>query len=1197
MAEHPDLHTPPSVAAATPLVVGIGASAGGIEALTQFFQHVPARSGAAYVVILHLSPDHDSRLAEVLQRTARIPVTRVTERVTILHDHAYVVPPNRMLSVEKQSIVVSDVTLLEQRRSPIDLFFRSLADAQGAAAVAVVLSGTGADGSLGLKRVKEYGGLTIAQTPDEAGHREMPQNAIATGHVDFVLPVAEMPGRIQGHGERSREDDGGAAVHTPSEDADALRNILTVLRIRTGHDFSQYKPGTIQRRIQRRVHVRNVPSMAAYARAVRQNPDESVALMKEILISVTSFFRDPPAFDALAHRVIPAIFLSKRAQDQLRVWVPACATGEEAYSIGILIAEHAAELLEQPALQIFATDLDEGAVAAGREGLYTDADVADLSKERLERFFTRDGVGYRVRRELRETVLFAHHNVVRDPPFSHLDLIACRNLLIYLNRQVQERVIETFHFALRPGGYLFLGGSETPAGTSDLFAVADKNAHIYESRTVTSRLPAAVREPAPIVTRPPVRMPEPRPQERISPAELHLQLLEQYAPPSIVVTDEHTIVHMSERAGRYLQVAGGEPTRDLLRLVRPDLRPHLRSALYQALRDRRVAKIGGVAVSLEEGERRVDLAVHPVLRDGDPARGYLLVTFDERDALRADEAETGTIADTPEAHALQLEEELTRLKQQLRTSVEQYETQVEEAKASNEELQAMNEELRSAAEELETSKEELQSVNEELITVNQELKLKLEELELTNNDFQNLLNSRDIGTIFLDRELRLKLATPSASRIFNLRPGDLGRPLSDITTQLMYRDLYNDVRQVISDLHTTDREIQTHAGEWMLVGIRPYRTQDDRIDGVVITFQDITDRRLAEERMRQGEERLRLLIDSATDYAIFTMSAGGVVEFWNSGAERMFGYTGDEIVGRNFELLFTPEDRQARVPARELEQASSVGRAADERFHIRKDGSRFYCSGTTMRLGKGLGLAKIARDLSAQREAAASHYQVTHLLKRLVTAQEDERARIARDLHDQLGQQLTAMRLSLERHRNLLATAGAADDDIQRALTLADRLNRDLDFLAWELRPAVLDDLGLAAALPLFVREWSAHYRVAAEYQSRAFAAGRLCRDAEVVFYRVAQEALTNIAKHAHASRVDVMLEAGNRSVVLVVEDDGVGFDSDDPVRARGIGLLGMQERASLIGATLQVESKPGEGTAIFLRCESLDVAAPGPGE
>ena len=440
------------------LVVGLGASAGGIEALRSFFAKVPIHSSSAYVVILHLSPDHDSKLAEVLQMTSDIPVTQVSQAVRIQADHVYVVPPNRRLEVVDGMINIHEITQTEQRRSPVDVFFRGLADAHGSRAVCIVLSGTGSNGSAGLKRVKEYGGLAIAQTPAEAAYADMPTNAIATGMVDLVLPVAEMPARIADYHQRLRQFDGVTPEDAePVDDSAALGDVLSLLRVRTGHDFVNYKAVTLLRRIQRRMNVAAVSSLGAYARLLREQPDEAVALMKDLLISVTHFFRDTDAFKALEERVIPRLFDSKGHGDQVRVWVPACATGEEAYSVAMLLAEFAAGRSDLPSVQVFATDLDEEAIAAAREGFYTESDVADLPEKRLERFFHREGTGYRIRRELRETMLFAHHNVIKDPPFSHLDLISCRNLLIYLNRTAQQRILETFHFALRPGGYLLLG--------------------------------------------------------------------------------------------------------------------------------------------------------------------------------------------------------------------------------------------------------------------------------------------------------------------------------------------------------------------------------------------------------------------------------------------------------------------------------------------------------------------------------------------------------------------------------------------------------------------------------------------------------------------------------------------------------------------------------------------------------------------
>jgi two-component system, chemotaxis family, CheB/CheR fusion protein len=1042
----------------------------------------------------------------------------------------------------------------------------------------------------------------------------MPRNSIATGHADLVLPVAEMPAKIAAYVERLRRDDQELLpVRAIDEDPDAMRDVLTLLRVRTGHDFSNYKTATVQRRILRRMNLRSVSELATYARQIRQQPDEAIALMKELLISVTNFFRDSHAWSALEQRIVPRLFLNKSAQDQVRVWVPGCATGEEAYSVAMLLAEYATGSIDQPSIQVFATDLDQAAVATARDGCYTVAEVADVSEERLNRFFQRDSDGYRIRRELRELVLFANHNVIKDPPFSHLDLISCRNLLIYLNRAIQERVVETFHFALRPAGYLFLGTSEAPEGTNDLFLRIDANAHVYESRTVTSRLALPLSNAPIAVPRPVTRQSEQRAVDRMSPADLHQQLLEQYAPPSVVVTEEHNVVHMSQRAGRYMHVRGGEPSRDLLVMIRPELRPDLRTALHQAGKSHGAVDIHGVPLMLDERLRRLDISVKPSLRDGDPARGFFLITFDEHQEREVEGAEPAVTLTSPAEPATQeLEDDLVRVKAQLRATIEQYETQVEEAKAANEELQAMNEELRSAAEELETSKEELQSVNEELTTVNQELKIKIEELGLTNNDFQNFINATDIGTIFLDRALRVKFSTPRARDVFNLLDTDIGRPLTDITHRLRYNAIHTDVRTVLDKLQTIEREVQSDDGRWLLMRMLPYRTSDNHIDGVVVTFHDITGRRKAESRERESEERARMLIDSALDYAIFTMTEEGVIDSWNVGAERMFGYPADEIIGRNGDVLFTPEDRAAGVDRKELKEARRVGRAADERYHLRKNGTRFYCSGVTRRLGAGgTGFAKIARDLTAQQQAAETlkrayddldsrvrqrtgeleatlkdqetgKLAIVNLVHRLVSAQEDERRRIARDLHDHLGQQLTALRLGLERVQQKVEGSDAGEE-LTRALSLAYQIGRDLDFLAWELRPSALDELGLAAALPRFVSEWSAHVGIPAEFRFSGFEAGQLPGDAEVAFYRIAQEALNNISKHAHASRVDVVLSSSDGQVVLVVEDDGVGFDperlSDD-----GIGVAGMRERAALVGATLQLESAPGKGTSVFLR-------------
>src|SRR5262245_13522559 len=840
------------------LIVGIGASAGGIRAFKEFFENVPADSGIAYVLVLHLSPEHESHLAEVLQVSAAIPVIEVRDRVLVEPNHVYVISPDVSMTLLDGHLAASEITRIEERRAPVDVFFRTLADAHGAYSVCVVLSGTGANGSMGLKRVKERGGICLVQDPEEADYPDMPRHAIATELVDQVLPVAEMPARILAYRDRLGTvripEEPGERVET---DERALREIFARVRTRTGHDFTNYKRATVLRRIERRIGVHQLTDLPSYAHFIHERPEEASALLKDLLISVTSFFRDPESFAALERTVLPRIFANKGEDDQVRVWVAGCATGEEAYSIAMLLTEFGANVPGGPSLQVFATDIDEAAVGVAREGLYTLNDAADVSPERLRRFFSKEGERYRVRKEIREIVLFAHHNLIKYPPFSHLDMVSCRTLLIYLNRAAQNRVVEVLHFALTPNGYLLLGSSESVDGGGDLFATVDKSTHLFQSRPVPARFSVPLIAASPRLKEAPAgeRASEVRVRERQAYPDLHQRLLEQYASPSLVVNEEHDIVHISEKAGRYLQFGGGEPSQNVLRTVRPEMRLELRTALYQAAQNRTNVEARGLKVRIDERQVLVDVFVKPVLRADDPARGFFLIIFNESDESGdVTTAEASTSVSTTEP-ARQLEEEVIRLKAQLRATIEQHETQAEELKASNEELQAINEELRSATEELETSKEELQSVNEELRTVNQELKVKIEEQSQANNDIQNLVNSTDIGTIFLDRSSRIKLFTPRARDIFSLIPSDRGRPLSDINSHLLNADLQADIDKVLYDLERIEREVQTKDGRWQMMRMAPYRTYDERIDGVVITFVDVTERRASEQQLRDADRR------------------------------------------------------------------------------------------------------------------------------------------------------------------------------------------------------------------------------------------------------------------------------------------------------------------------------------------------------
>ena len=1079
------------------MVVGLGASAGGIQALKEFFSRVSTDSGMAYVVILHMSPEHESKLAEILQVTCSLPVTQVSNREGIVPNHVYVIPPNQKLEITDGHLVLTTMIGIEERRSPVDLFFRTLAEARESEAVAVILSGTGANGSMGLKRIKEHGGVAFVQDLNEAEYSDMPRNAIATGMVDYILPVAQIPAKILSY----KAHVGTVQIpeqpeETPKTDEQALVDIFTHLRIRTGHDFSNYKRATILRRIDRRLGLREVNSLSDYSRYLREKPSEVQLLMKDLLISVTNFFRDHESIEMLTSKVMPRLFESKKSDEPIRVWVPGCATGEEAYSIAILFSEYLSTNVRPPSLQIFATDLDQEAIQVAREGLYKDAEVADISPERLRRFFNRESDGYRVRRELREVILFAAHNVIKDPPFSHLDLISCRNLLIYLNRIAQTRVLEVFHFALNPSGYLFLGASESVDGTGDLFGVVDKEHHIFRSRPVPSRafpVPEVTFRPILSLTEREKTPEERRAIERLSYADLHLRLLEQYGPPSVVVNEEYDIVHLSDRAGKYLQVTGGEPSHNLLKVIRPELRLELRTALYQAVNDRTNVEARGLTVGIEEGVQLVDIIVRPVLREEDATRGFVLVLFEEAGTPENTAIRRAVASDDPLAR--RLEDELVHSKSQLRATVEQYEIQQEELRASNEELQAMNEELRSAAEELETSKEELQSINEELTTVNQELKIKIEELSQANNNFQNLMNSTNIGTVFLDRTLTVRQFTPAARETFNLIPTDIGRPLMDITSKLDEQDLLPTIDSVLSNLKTIEREVKANDRSFIL-SVSPYRTGDDRIDGVVITLVDVTDLTRAREDLRVARENLESQVSERTKEL------------------------GDANEALKIEIARRQDVEDARL----------------------------------------------------------------QLLSELVTAQENERRRVSLDLHDQLGQQLTTLRLKLESLKSTITdtTLSSSVDELQE---IVKQLDSDVDFLAWQLRPMALDDLGLAAALGNYVKQWAEHFDVDAEFRAGDFKGDRLLPQVETNLYRIVQEALTNCAKHAKCSRAEILLERTDQHVVLIIEDNGVGFDPDAvPQHDSRWGLLGMRERGKLLSGTVEVESSPNQGTTIYVR-------------
>jgi two-component system, chemotaxis family, CheB/CheR fusion protein len=968
-----------------PPVVGIGGSAGALPALMALLEQVDGDIRAAIVVVLHLSPDHQSHAVEVLQRITSLKVSQVTKRTRLKAGHLYVIAPGTNLITDDGHVQPAEAPG-KRPSAVIDLFFRSLGEVHRENAVAIVLSGTGSDGALGITHVKEFGGLAVVQQPASAEHDGMPKAAIGTGLIDLVLTPSEIGQRLPSLVDFPRQS---SVVESSSADAPdteqsggsteekAYHEILNALRIRTRHDFKNYKRATVRRRLERRMQVNQLASLLAYRDFLQKNPEEFEPLLADLLISVTNFFRDPAAFAALQDNVIPGLMKSVVGDNELRVWVPACASGEESYSLAILLQEQADRMDNAPRVQIFASDINTAALAVARAGMYPPNISADVSEARLALYFEEEKEGYlRVRSAVREMIVFAQHNVLSDPPFSKVDLICCRNLLIYLDRTAQTATLEMFAYALRPGGYLFLGSAESVDALPTAFETVSKEHRIYrlrpEAATITRvRLPSHVTQNGASTgmafrqTTGPLGA---YAAEEQALATAHERAIVAAAPPNVLIDSAYQIERTSQGAGRFVSFSAGVPTRNLLSNVAPDIRIELRTALFRAAESGQAVHTVFLREEPGSSQGRVPMAlsVHPIKgEDGAPVRW--LVLFDEPAKSTSDAHGAGEKQDATYVSAIErLELENKSLKSLLQDTLDRSAVSNEELKASNEELQAINEELRSAKEELETSKEELQSVNEELTTVNFELRMKVDEAGRNNDDLRNLIEASDIATIFVDPAMSVKRFTPEASKLFSLIPSDVGRPLMDVKSRLLYDEIVQDASAVFRHLRPVERSVSSVDGEHFLARILPYRTSSDKIGGAVLTFINVTALRDAESRVKFSEERLRDAIAASADFAVISTDLDGRITTWNEGAERIFGYSSAEIVGQLVDELFMEADRASGIPAYERAEALRTGRASDERFLQHRDGTTFFCSGvmTPLHSGAPVGFLKIARDVS-----------------------------------------------------------------------------------------------------------------------------------------------------------------------------------------------------------------------------------------
>lgn len=1305
-------------------VVGIGASAGGFEAFADLLRHLPEQPDMAFVLVQHLDPTHGSMLSDILSRTVNIPVSEVTDGVRVEKGHVYVIPANTDMEIQGGELRLSARIMTRSQHMPIDHFFQSLAEERGHRAIGIILSGTASDGTEGCRAIKAAGGITFAQDEQSAKFSGMPRSAVASGCIDFVMKpsaIAKELVRIVRHpyliAAQPEEEAAGTGL-APGRDMDELMRMVADA---SGVDFSHYKQTTLHRRIQRRMVAHRLEKLADYVAFIKANPVELDELYRDILIHVTGFFRDPGAFEALRATVLPAILKDRHLDDTpVRIWVPGCSTGEEVYSIAMVLIEYLWERQQSfplasigsRAVQIFATDISDNALDRARAGLYGEAAVAEVSPARLAKFFLKIDGGYQINKALRDMCIFAKQNVTRDPPFSNLDLISCRNLLIYLGPTLQKRVIPTLHCALKTDGYLMLGGSESLGTFTDHFTLIDKKQRIYQKKKNSARLINYFAESAHFPARP-----HELPLAKAIPAgpsiekEVERLLLSRYMPASIVVNEQMEVVHIRGRVGSYLEIAEGYPTASLAKMAREGLLVDLHSTFKKAKRTNAPARAEGVHVKANGTTKEVNLTVTPVPFEGVSGK-FFMVIFHEvlHRHLAADRRsfKLAKVSKSAEREMERLRHENTDLKQQLRSLLEEHETTTEEFKSVNEEVLSANEELQSTNEELETAKEELQSGNEELNTLNEELHNRNIELTHANNDLVNLLANINLALVMVGSDLSIRRFTPPAEKLLNLISADVGRRIGEVRPNLEFDDLEKLVKEVVDNAIVQQQEVKGKDGKWYQLRVRPYKTWDNKIEGAVLSLQDVDifKRTLEQTRAHASaliesaresililDDELRitgandsfyrffalsraetegkflyelgdghwdipelraqlskitqqntrvdnfhvqrgfhqlgtrslvfnarriqpeagtllilLTIEDVTDReehlsAINTQSAllemahetvivrdlDGTIRFWNRGAEQTYGWTKEEVVGKLKQDLLRPEFPK---PFEEIrKELLATGYWEGEVVHVRKDGQRRFVKTRwavrTQPSDKPIVL-EINTDITERKRNEANLRQLSTYLMRV---QDEERRKIARDLHDSAGQSLAALKIQLDKLRKSLETGSEEEKLALDALSIADETLSGIRNLAHMLHPPLLDEVGLISAIRWLVDEFPHDGKIKVDLKLDTNE-HRFPQGVEIALFRVAQEALNNIYRHSGATRARVDLQHRDGDVVLRVTDNGRGMPEEllsslpaskariESGRRVGVGILGMKERLAELGGRLEITS--GEkGTTI----------------
>jgi two-component system, chemotaxis family, CheB/CheR fusion protein len=1191
------------------LVVGIGASAGGVEAYIELFGSLASQTGMAFVVIPHLLATQKSHLVDILSRNTSMPVEEIIDGTRPEPDHVYILPPNMRVRLEK-GVLHLDNRSPDRIPRPIDHFFRSLATDQKTRSVGVVLSGTDADGALGLKAIKGEGGIAIVQSPESARFAEMPLSSISIDHVDRILPPSQIAYELALLSQRFREPvlrtlEAGAPQ--PDQEHQFFR-ILTLLRSISGIDFRLYKPSTIRRRIARRMLLHPIHNMSEYADLLQGDPKELRDLLEDTLIDVTRFFRDAAVFEALKRTVLPRIFEDREPDQQVRIWVPGCSSGEEAYSMAMIVLEHLTGQPFEPPIQIFGTDASESNIQRARIGLFPESIAGEVSPERLRRFFVKVDKGYQVAKRVRDMCIFARQNLAHDPPFSRMDLISCRNVLIYMGSELQKQILPTFHYSLRPHGYLLLGTSETIREFTDLFQLIDRKNKIFTKvGNSGTRVTMAM---APHVLSRALQPPAP-PISAESWGELELQraadriVMARYGPPGVIVNEKMELLQSRGHTGPFLEMAQGSVSLQLTRMLRDSIAVPVTQAVRRAIEQDVPVRVGGLRIRDDEQEQDIAVEVLPIHTIAPRSRCFLVLfaTATQAVARQFGEMEIGASGhDLTDKDLLnRLRQDLAASKLYLQTLLEERDAKNQELLSANEEIQSANEEMQSTNEELETTKEELQSSNEELQTVNDELQQRNTVLTQTTNDLSNLLNSVNLPVLMLSSELSIRHFTPPTQRLMNLRAPDVGRPFSEIRLNLNVEDLEPLFREVLETLAPREMEVQDREGRWYLLRVRPYRTTDNKIDGVVVVLLDIDQLRRSQQELRTARDFARKIIDSVP-LPLAVVDLDLRIRAVNNAFRAIARLDKEDLERRSLpEIISNAWTLEEPFLFRldELRKSPEAGRNFDFIHSIPGESRVLSLRGEVLQPDGDTFLLVTVQDVTARerlagevestaRELGRTQDELRSLTGSLFISQEEERRRVARELHDDIGQKLAILEIDAQQiGRQLPQDAGQAMQGLERVRSGIAALSEDVRRISHTLHPSVIDDLGLTPGIRSLVEDFQERENMIVSFSSQDIP-DNLPTAIVTALYRITQEALRNVAKHAGRTHVKVILRGVPTGLRLQVVDSGMGFDIHQ--RRSGLGLISMEERARMIEARLTVESELGEGTRI-----NVDVPWPRP--